>query len=89
MTWMQVLILYLAVMNAVGFFLMGDDKNRARKGRWRIPERTLFLVSLLGGSLGSLAGMYCFRHKTRHLAFRFGLPSILIVHIAVAICLKK
>ena len=69
--------LYLAAVNLAAFAAMGLDKRRAQKGRWRVRERTLFLLALLGGSVGSLAGMRCFRHKTKHRSFVFGVPGIL------------
>ena len=69
MTLQKLLLIYLAVMNILGFALMGTDKSRARNGKWRIRERTLFLFSLLGGSIGTLTGMYVFRHKTKHWYF--------------------
>ena len=61
------------------------DKRKAIKHRYRIPEKTLFLVSLLGGSIGTLAGMYLFRHKTKHWYFVVGMPLICILHIILAI----
>ena len=79
------LIIYLVLINAVGFFLMIADKSRARKNRRRIPEATLMLIAVLGGSLGSLAGMYLVRHKTRHIKFTAGIPLILAVQIVAAI----
>mgnify|MGYP003765734569 CR=1 FL=1 len=63
--------------------LMGWDKNLARRQQGRVPERTLFLVALLGGSLGVWAGMYLFRHKTRHLSFTYGVPAIIILQIGI------
>lgn len=72
------LLLYLILINAVAFLLMLVDKQKARKNLWRIPERTLFLSALLGGSVGALLGMYTFRHKTRHLSFTLGMPAILV-----------
>ena len=57
---------YLVLMNLVTFWVYGADKRRARRGRWRVPEKTLFLLPLLGGSIGALAGMRVFHHKTRH-----------------------
>ena len=65
------------------------DKRRAKKKRWRIPEVTLLASALLGGSIGALAGMYLFRHKTRHLKFKLGLPLILVFHITIAFLLIK
>lgn len=79
---------YLLFMNLFGFVLMGSDKKRARKHRWRIPEKTLFLTSLLGGSLGTLAGMYFFHHKTRHWYFAAGMPAILALHVTAAVCIR-
>ena len=82
---MKYFLLYLLLINAVAFVLMLADKQKARKNRWRIPERTLIGSALLGGSLGALLGMYTFRHKTKHLKFTLGVPAILIAQIALAI----
>lgn len=84
---MKILYLYLVLINIAGFAMMGIDKYRARRHRWRIPERTLLLVALLGGSIGALAGMWIFWHKTRHKLFVIGLPVILILHLALAFAL--
>ena len=73
--------MYLLAMNLLGFVLMGADKRKARLSRWRIPEKTFFIVSLLSGSLGTWAGMYLFRHKTKHLKFVIGIPVILVIQI--------
>lgn len=81
----KVIAIYLIVMNIVGFFAMGMDKWKARKNRWRIPERSLFLMSLIGGSVGTLLGMYVFRHKTKHWYFKIGMPLILLVQCAAFI----
>lgn len=78
------IVCYLAVMNLAAFLSMGSDKKRAVKGRWRIPERTLFLLAFAGGSIGALAGMYWFRHKTKHRKFVVGMPAILILHLVIA-----
>lgn len=75
---------YLVMMNLLAFIAMGVDKSKARRGAWRIPEKTLFSLSLLGGSIGALAGMYMFRHKTKHMRFVVGMPAVLVLHIAVA-----
>ena len=88
MTLQKLLLIYLAVMNILGFALMGTDKSRARNGKWRIRERTLFLFSLLGGSIGTLTGMYVFRHKTKHWYFVIGMPLILIIQLALTLWLK-
>ena len=82
------LILYLVLINLAAFLLMGADKSRARRGLWRIPEKVLFLSAVLGGSAGAIGGMFFFRHKTRHLRFRIGLPAILLLQIALPIWLQ-
>ena len=76
---------YFVLINLAGFLLMWADKRKAQKGKWRIPEATLFLVALAGGVLGSILGMYRFRHKTKHLKFVIGMPLILIAEIALLI----
>lgn len=81
------MLVYLFLINALGFALMLADKRKAQKNRWRIPERTLIAVALLGGSLGSIAGMHLFRHKTKHLKFAIGLPAILALQIILAVIL--
>lgn len=82
---LQNLIIYLVVMNIIGFFIMLMDKKKAQKGRWRIPEKTLLLISLFGGSIGTLVGMYVFRHKNQKLRFVIGFPMILIFQIIIII----
>ena len=77
-------LIYLIILNLLGFSLMGMDKQRARRHQWRIPERTLFLAALLGGSVGALTGMYFFRHKTKHWYFVIGIPAILILQAGLA-----
>ena len=72
---------YLVLMNLVTFWVYGADKRRARRGRWRVPERTLFLPVVLFGSLGGTLGMFCFHHKTRHWYFRYGFPILLVVQL--------
>ena len=79
---MQIMILlYLLIVNAVAFLLMLVDKQKARKKLWRIPESTLMMSAAIGGSIGALAGMYTFRHKTKHVKFTLGVPAILIAQI--------
>ena len=73
------ILVYLIAINIIGFTAMGVDKARARKRLWRIPESTLFVLALIGGSVGSIAGMYVFRHKTRHWYFVYGMPAILLL----------
>lgn len=79
------LIIYLVIMNIIGVAVMGIDKSKAKRHAWRIPEKVLFLVSLLGGSIGTWAGMYIFRHKTKHWYFVVGMPAILILQIVVGV----
>ena len=74
---MKLLSFYLLIINALGFLLMLVDKWKAKKNRWRVRESTLLLIAALGGSVGSLLGMYLFRHKTLHLKFTLGIPLIL------------
>ena len=78
---------YLVVLNVLALVLMGVDKRRAKRHAWRIPEATFFAVALLGGSAGAWAGMYLFRHKTRHWYFVVGMPFLLAVQCAAAACL--
>lgn len=78
------LLWYLAAVNLVTLALYGIDKARARRGKWRIPEKTLLLLPLLGGSVGALAGMHLFRHKTKHWYFRWGIPAMLLLQLALA-----
>ena len=77
---MKLLLTYLIIINAISFLLMLIDKKKAIAGRWRIPERVLLCVSLLGGSYGGFLGMKLCRHKTRHLRFSLGLPCMAAVH---------
>lgn len=83
----KLILLYLLIINAIGFVLMLADKLRAQKNLWRIPEATLLTAAALGGSIGSLIGMYTIRHKTKHLKFTLGVPLILIAQIALAVWL--
>lgn len=84
---MKYFLLYLLLINAVGFALMLIDKWKAKHNRWRIKEATLMTVAALGGSVGSLLGMYTVRHKTKHLKFTVGIPLILVAQLALAIYL--
>lgn len=81
------IIIYLLIVNIIGFLAMGIDKRRAKMMEWRIPEKTLFLITLFGGGIGTIAGMYTFRHKTKKKYFTIGLPAILIIEIVSAIYL--
>lgn len=80
---LQILPVYVIGINLVLFAVMGIDKYKARKGLWRIPEKTLFGLAIAGGSIGGILGMKLFRHKTRHNSFRFGFPAILMAQLAL------
>jgi uncharacterized membrane protein YsdA (DUF1294 family) len=82
---LKIAVIYLLIMNVVGVAVMGADKSKAVHHEWRIPEKVLFLVSLLGGSAGTWAGMYIFRHKTKHWYFVVGMPAILVIQIALVV----
>lgn len=73
------IVIYFVVINIIGFFVMWLDKRKAKKGAWRIPEKTLFLITALGGGIGTIAGMYTFRHKTQKMQFVIGFPVITIL----------
>ena len=78
---------YLLAMNVLSFALMGINKAKARRNKWRIPEKVLFLAAFFGGSVGAFAGMSLFRHKTKHLSFVIGLPVILLLQLIAALWL--
>lgn len=82
-------LIYLILINILAFILMYLDKKRAIKKEWRISEGTLILTSILGGSIGSLIGMYTFRHKTKHLKFKLGIPIILAIQLLLIISTIK
>ena len=79
------ILIYLVIINLIGFFMMWSDKRRAKWGKWRIPEQTLFIVTALGGGIGTIAGMYTFRHKTKKLKFTVGLPALVILEIVAIV----
>ena len=81
---LQALTVYLLAVNLVLFALMGIDKRKAIQGKWRIPEKTLFGLALAGGSIGGIAGMQLFRHKTKHASFKLGFPAILAAQLVLA-----
>ena len=83
----HLVLLYLIIVNAAAFLLMLADKLKAKRGAWRIPETTLMGIAAIGGSVGALAGMYLFRHKTKHIKFTLGIPVILVGQIALVIWL--
>lgn len=80
----QYLLIYLAAVNVAAFAAMGIDKAKAKAGAWRVPEATLFLLAVLGGSVGGILGMQLFRHKTKHKTFTVGFPAILVCQLALA-----
>lgn len=80
---MKILFFYLAIINALAFVFMRSDKQKAKKNRRRIPERTLLMLCAVGGSLGGFLAMQLFRHKTRHARFCIGVPVMLVLHILV------
>lgn len=84
----EAVLLWLLAWNLIAFALMGADKAKARRGRWRIPEKTLFLSALLGGSVGAMLGMSLFRHKTQHRSFCVGMPLILAAQLLALLALS-
>ena len=85
MNWTIILFIYLILVNIAGFLVMGIDKRKAIDHKWRIPEKTFFILSAVGGSAGTLAGMYVFRHKTKHWYFVVFIPVILVIQVIAAI----
>lgn len=81
----QNIIIYFAIINIIGLLVMYIDKQKAKKGKWRIPEKTLFIITALGGGIGTIAGMHIFRHKTQKVAFIIGFPAITILEILAII----
>ena len=79
----RLLMIYLVIINVLGFLTMSLDKAKAKKQKYRISENTLLFVALMGGSLGSYLGMYCFHHKTKHVKFYIGMPLILFIQILI------
>ena len=78
-----ILLIYLAAINVVTFFLYGIDKLKAKRSKWRISEATLILLSVFGGSIGAWLGMKAWHHKTQHKKFKYGIPFILLMQIAL------
>ena len=81
---MKVVLIYAAIVNIVGFFIMGIDKSKAQRNVWRIPEKTLLGIAFLGGGAGVWLGMEMFRHKTKHLQFKYGVPIITLLEFIAA-----
>lgn len=84
----KILLFYLIIINIIGLALFGLDKWRAKSGGWRVRERDLFLVAIVGGSLGGLLGMYLFRHKTQHMIFKLGFPLIILLQLGLLVYLN-
>ena len=82
------ILIYLLVINVLGFLAMGFDKWKAKRGRWRIPEDSLFMFTILGGGIGTIAGIYTFRHKTKKLKFTIGMPAILVLEILLFVYIQ-
>lgn len=83
MAHMQIILIYLAAINIIGIIMTARDKRAARRGTWRVPERTLFMLCILGGCPGVYAAMRLMRHKTLHKRFMWGIPAIFIVQIII------
>lgn len=81
----KAIIIYILVINVFAFIIMGLDKEKAKKNRWRIKENTMFMTAFLGGAAGVLSGMKIFHHKTKKSAFEFGIPILLILNIVIFI----
>lgn len=84
---MNLILYYLLAVNIATFFLYGIDKYKAKKGKWRISEATLLLIAVIGGSIGAWAGMRLWHHKTMHKKFKYGIPVIIILQVAIAVYL--
>lgn len=82
------ILIYLVIVNLLGILVMYIDKRKAKYGKWRISENTLLTISIIGGSIGILIGMYWFRHKTKKSKFAWGIPTILIIQIIIIVLLK-
>ena len=85
----QYALIYLFFINIIGFIAMNFDKRRAIKGKWRIKENTLLFIALIGGSIGLYLGMKIFRHKTKHALFKYGVPLIIMLQIALLAFVDK
>lgn len=82
-----IIFYYVIIINLVTLIVFGVDKYKAKKGAWRIPEATLFILSIAGGSFGALCAMFLFRHKTQHWTFLIGIPLILVIQIVLTVML--
>ena len=88
MSFTQIAVIYLMVINILGFLIMGLDKHKAKMAERRIPENTLFMFTILGGGVGTIAGMYVFHHKTKKMKFKVGMPLVLILEILIFVYFK-
>ena len=88
MNFTQVVIIYLIIVNILGFVIMGIDKHKAKMGDRRIPENTLFMFTIIGGGIGTIAGIYTFRHKTKKKKFTIGMPLIVVLEILIFVYFK-
>ena len=79
----QIAVIYLIIINLIAFALYGTDKSKAKRGKWRISEKTLIGIALIGGSVGAFLGMHAFRHKTSHWYFQYGLPAIFLAQVVL------
>ena len=79
------ILIYLTIINVVTFFVYGIDKYKAKHAKWRIPEATLLLLAVIGGSIGAWCGMKAWRHKTMHKKFKYGVPAIFILQVVLAV----
>lgn len=83
------MMIYLMTMNTLGLLAMCVDKHKAKMHKWRISEKTLFLIAFLGGAWGSLAGMYIFHHKTKHFSFVIGIPFLCLCQLLLFLLIRK
>ena len=88
MSFTQIAVIYLIVINILGFLVMGLDKHKAKMAERRIPENTLFMFTILGGGVGTIAGMYVFHHKTKKMKFKVGMPLVLILELLIFVYFK-
>lgn len=86
---LTLLITWAAIINITGFSICAADKRKARKGRWRIPEKTIFIIAIIGGSIGTYAALLLFRHKTKHFSFMFGVPFIFVIQVMAVVWLIR
>ena len=88
MSFTQIAVIYLIVINILGFLVMGLDKHKAKMAERRIPENTLFMFTILGGGVGTIVGMYVFHHKTKKMKFKVGMPLVLILELLIFVYFK-